>query len=81
MLTLDPFIVSTFTSGNTIFSNRVEHNMCDVVQVKVGECVPADCRVAKIQSIALQVEQAALTGESVSVKKNTEKLGDKATML
>ena len=53
----------------------------DVVQVKVGECVPADLRVAKILSIALQVEQAALTGESVSVKKNTAQLGDSAKML
>lgn len=38
-------------------------------------------RVAKILSIALQVEQASLTGESVSVKKNTVKLGDAAKML
>ena len=53
----------------------------DIVQVKIGECVPADMRVAKILSIALQVEQASLTGESVSVKKNTAKLGDSAKML
>lgn len=53
----------------------------DVVQVKQGQCVPADLRVAEIQSIALQVEQAALTGESVSVQKSTEALGDNAKML
>jgi len=39
----------------------------DVIRVKQGECVPADCRVASIESIALRAEQAALTGESVSV--------------
>ena len=53
----------------------------DIVQVKQGQCVPADLRVAEIQSIALQVEQAALTGESVSVQKSTETLGDSAKML
>lgn len=53
----------------------------DIVQVKQGQCVPADLRCAEIQSIALQIEQAALTGESVSVQKTTSTLGDSATML
>lgn len=53
----------------------------DVVEVKQGECVPADLRVAEIKSIALQVEQAALTGESVSVQKTVSKLGENALML
>jgi P-type E1-E2 ATPase len=53
----------------------------DVVQVRGGQCVPADLRVAEILSIALQVEQAALTGESVSVQKNTKTLGEDAKML
>lgn len=53
----------------------------DIVQVKQGQCVPADLRCAEIQSIALQIEQAALTGESVSVQKTTATLGDSATML
>jgi len=39
----------------------------DIVKVKQGQCVPADLRVVEILSIALQLEQAALTGESVSV--------------
>lgn len=53
----------------------------DVIQVKAGECIPADARVTTIRSIALQVEQAALTGESVSVQKTTKELGDAAKML
>ena len=53
----------------------------DVVQVTQGQCVPADLRCAEIQSIALQIEQAALTGESVSVQKNIKPLGDSAKML
>ena len=47
----------------------------------MGQCVPADLRVIEIKSIALQVEQAALTGESVSVQKHTQKLGESAQML
>lgn len=38
-------------------------------------------RVAEIKSIALQVEQAALTGESVSVQKSIVTLGEKDKML
>lgn len=53
----------------------------DVIEVKTGECVPADLRVAKIKSICLQAGQAALTGESVSVQKNTNALDDSATIL
>jgi Ca2+-transporting ATPase len=41
----------------------------DVVEVKCGDCVPADLRVIEIKSISLQAGQAALTGESVSVQK------------
>lgn len=53
----------------------------DVVKVQQGQCVPADIRCCEILSIALQLEQAALTGESVSVQKNINKLGDSAEML
>ena len=53
----------------------------DIVKVSSGECVPADLRVFDIMSIALQAEQAALTGESVSVLKNTKPMGEDAKML
>jgi len=53
----------------------------DVVKIKEGQCVPADLRCASILSISLKLEQAALTGESQSVAKNTNKLGDAAMML
>lgn len=53
----------------------------DIVSVATGDCVPADLRIIEIESIALQAGQAALTGESVSVQKTTDKMGDDATML
>jgi Ca2+-transporting ATPase len=53
----------------------------DVVQLKVGDIVPADVRVAEIKSISLMAEQAALTGESDSVKKTIAVMGNDAKML
>ena len=53
----------------------------DIVKVTTGQCVPADIRVANIMSIALQAEQAALTGESVSVLKTVNKMDESAKML
>ena len=44
----------------------------DIVLLDAGTAVPADCRI--IESASLQVEEAALTGESVPVYKETEAL-------
>jgi magnesium-transporting ATPase (P-type) len=49
--------------------------------VRTGDCVPADLRIVEIKSISLQAGQAALTGESVSVRKTIEKMTDEANML
>ena len=46
----------------------------DVVLVEAGDAIPADIRI--IQSASLRVEEAALTGESVPVEKQTEALSD-----
>lgn len=45
----------------------------DIVLLEAGDSVPADGRV--LESASLQVEEAALTGESVPVTKVTEAIG------
>lgn len=44
--------------------------------VLVGDQVPADVRIVKIHSTTLRVDQAILTGESVSVIKHTDVIPD-----
>jgi len=46
----------------------------DVILLKAGDRVPADVRL--IEAINLKIEEAALTGESVPVEKQTAPLGD-----
>lgn len=42
----------------------------------VGDKVPADIRLVKVHSTTLRVDQAILTGESVSVIKHTDVIPD-----
>ena len=49
----------------------------DIVQVAVGDRVPADCRLLSIHSNGFRVDQAILTGESESVSKDTRAVSDK----
>ncbi|KAL0095904.1 SERCA-type calcium-translocating P-type ATPase [Phycomyces blakesleeanus] len=48
----------------------------DIIDIAVGDKVPADARVLSIQSTVLRIDQALLTGESVSVNKETEAIRD-----
>ena len=48
----------------------------DTCDVSVGDKVPADVRIIKIFSTTLRVDQAILTGESVSVIKHTDAIPD-----
>lgn len=48
----------------------------DVVDVSVGDKVPADLRLTQIFSTTLRVDQAILTGESVSILKHTDAIPD-----
>ena len=48
----------------------------DVVRVRSGDRVPADLRL--IEATNLQVEEAALTGESVAAAKHVDPVGSDA---
>lgn len=48
----------------------------DVVEVSVGDKIPADIRLIKIFSTTLRIDQSILTGESVSVIKHTDAIPD-----
>jgi Ca2+ transporting ATPase len=44
----------------------------DIVQIAVGDLVPADLRLIELNSTTLRTDQSALTGESVSVLKTPD---------
>lgn len=51
----------------------------DIVLLEEGDVVPADCRI--IEESSLKCDEAALTGESVSVEKNSERIrGNKVAL-
>lgn len=53
----------------------------DIVRIKVGDRVPADLRMVQMDSVSLKIEEAPLTGESVSVEKMVKPMEGAAPML
>ena len=51
----------------------------DIVLIEAGDYIPADARL--IDAVNLQVDESALTGESVPVLKNTDKIEGEVTAL
>ncbi|KAK4476318.1 hypothetical protein RD792_015463 [Penstemon davidsonii] len=43
----------------------------DIVELRVGDKVPADMRVAVLKTLTLRIEQSSLTGEAMPVMKGT----------
>ncbi|KAK4784485.1 hypothetical protein SAY86_018853 [Trapa natans] len=50
----------------------------DIVELKVGDKVPADMRVVEMISSTLRLEQGSLTGESEAVNKTTKAVSEDA---
>ncbi|KAJ6513852.1 Ca-transporting ATPase [Mycena vitilis] len=48
----------------------------DIISVAVGDKIPADCRLLSVTSSSFRIDQAILTGESVSVHKSTDVVAD-----
>lgn len=48
----------------------------DIISVAVGDKIPADSRLLAISSSSFRIDQAILTGESMSVNKSTEAVPD-----
>uniref|UniRef100_K3W8M1 P-type Ca(2+) transporter n=1 Tax=Globisporangium ultimum (strain ATCC 200006 / CBS 805.95 / DAOM BR144) TaxID=431595 RepID=K3W8M1_GLOUD len=46
----------------------------DIVEIRVGDKVPADIRLISMKTTAIRVEQAQMTGESTSVNKDIDAL-------
>lgn len=71
--------------GEVLEVSSIELIPGDIVKLEAGDVVPADARV--IESYSLQVNESALTGESNSIEKNTDKidsdcaLGDRLNMV
>ncbi|KAI0226551.1 hypothetical protein L0F63_000903 [Massospora cicadina] len=62
--------------GQTIKVSSAELVPGDIVELGIGDQIPADCRLLEIYSSTFRVDQAILTGESVSVNKQTEAITD-----
>jgi len=48
----------------------------DIVEISVGDKIPADLRLTQVMSTTLRIDQSILTGESVSVIKHTDAIPD-----
>ncbi|KAJ7046600.1 hypothetical protein C8F04DRAFT_1307441 [Mycena alexandri] len=48
----------------------------DIISVAVGDKIPADCRLLSVTSSSFRIDQAILTGESVSVNKYVDVVPD-----
>eukprot|EP00939_MAST-03C_sp_MAST-3C-sp1_P000187 g187.t1 len=46
----------------------------DVIQVKVGDQIPADCRVVRLLNSNFRLDESALTGESKTILKHSDPL-------
>ncbi|KAJ2392062.1 hypothetical protein GGI05_002775, partial [Coemansia sp. RSA 2603] len=53
----------------------------DIIVISVGDKVPADARVIAVESSVLRIDQALLTGESVSVTKSSQAVGSERAVV
>eukprot|EP00933_Yihiella_yeosuensis_P038034 TRINITY_DN32008_c0_g1_i1.p1 TRINITY_DN32008_c0_g1~~TRINITY_DN32008_c0_g1_i1.p1 ORF type:complete len:1037 (-),score=234.98 TRINITY_DN32008_c0_g1_i1:88-3198(-) len=74
---LQPDAAMVLRDGSWDHIDAVDVVPGDIVEVKVGDKVPADMRVLKLKTTTIRIEQSQLTGESQSVSKEVEPVNDK----
>lgn len=75
----EPEIAKVYRQNKSGVAQRIKARELvpgDIVEVAVGDKVPADIRITSIYSTTLRIDQALLTGESVSVIKHNEAILD-----
>ena len=75
---LQPSICRVYRNG--IFEHKLPARELvpgDIVEIEVGDKIPADMRIVKLVTTTLRMSEAALTGESTTVIKQTEALKSK----
>jgi len=73
---LQPQTAMVLRDGTWGNINATELVPGDIVEVKVGDKVPADLRMLKLKTTTIRIEQSQLTGESQSVAKDVDPLSD-----
>ena len=73
-----PQLATVIREGKSVTVAAAELVVGDVVQVTAGDSVPADMRLVALKN--LQVEEAALTGESMPVEKGIGPVGAAAVL-
>jgi hypothetical protein len=70
LLKLQPRL-ATVVRGDSVQANIPASQLVpgDVIEVRVGDKIPADARLLSIQSAVLEVDEGSLTGESMTVSK------------
>lgn len=64
-----PDEASVYRNGRLVKIPAADLVPGDIVSVHVGDRIPADCRILSFSSSSFRVDQAMLTGESMSVSK------------
>ncbi|KAK8814337.1 hypothetical protein WA158_008199 [Blastocystis sp. Blastoise] len=65
---------------NGVLNNKLASSQLvpgDIITIRIGDKVPADCRVLSLNTTTLQCEESALTGESQTVQKDCEPIEKK----
>ena len=65
-----------FHSTIHIILANLHHSSGDVIQIKIGDIVPADARIIDDHVADLECDEALLTGESLPVAKSTHVISD-----